>query len=85
MRLYVKLRTPLPAPTAESLLASKAWRDVLGGAEQNAPQLIMFSTVVVLVPPSLRELLREQLTLLPAELNARALTAMTLLDIIEAA
>jgi len=83
LHLYSKLRTPLPAPTAERLLASKAWRDVLGNAEQNMPQPIMFSTVAVLIPASLRETLRKQLAALPTEFNARALTAMTLLDVLE--
>ena len=85
LRLYSKLRTPLPVPTAERLLASKAWHGVLGGAEQNAPQPIMFSTVAVLIPASLREALRKQLTALSTEFNARALAAIALLDIIEAA
>src|SRR5262245_30254870 len=85
MRLYSKLRAPLPPSTAEQLLASKAWRDLLGSAEQNAPVPIFSSTIAVLIPPSLREALRRQLAPLPAEFNARALAAMTLLDIIEAA
>ena len=49
------------------------------------PAPIIFSTIVALIPPSLREALRKQLHPLPAELNARALTAMTLLDLIESA
>jgi hypothetical protein len=85
IRLYAKLRMSLPPPTAERLLASKAWRDVLGKAEQDAPAPIMFSTIATLVPPSLREMLRKQLAPLPAEFNARALATTTLLDIIEAA
>jgi Family of unknown function (DUF5691) len=85
MRLYAKLRTPLPTSTAEQLLASKAWRDLLSSVEQNAPVPIFSSTIAVLIPPSLREALRKQLAPLPAEFNARALAAMTLLDIIEAA
>jgi hypothetical protein len=84
-RLRIKLRAPLPAPTAERLLAAKAWRDALGKAEQDMPQPIMFSTIAVLIPPSLREVLRKQLASLPADFNARALTVMTLLDIIESA
>jgi Family of unknown function (DUF5691) len=84
-RLYSKLRTALPASTAERLLASKAWCDVLGKAEQNMPQPIMFSTVAVLIPAALRETLRKQLAALPTEFNARALTAMTLLDVLEGA
>jgi len=85
MRLRTKLQAPLPTPTAERLLASKAWRDVLGKAEQEMPAPIMASTIAILVPPSLREALRKQLAPLPADFNARALTAMTLLDLIEAA
>jgi hypothetical protein len=85
IRLYAKLRTPLPAPTAERLLASNAWRDVLGKAELDMPAPIMFSTIATLVPPSLREALRQQLAARPADFSARALTVMTLLDIIEAA
>jgi hypothetical protein len=85
IRLYAKLRMPLPAPTAERLLASKALRDVLGKAEQDMPAPIMFSTIATLVPPSLREALRKQLAPLPADFSARALTIMTVLDIIEAA
>jgi hypothetical protein len=84
MRLYAKLRTPLPAPTAERLLASKAWRDLLGIAEQNMPDPIVFSTIATLVPQALRDALRRPLAQLPAGLTARALTAMTLLDLIEA-
>jgi hypothetical protein len=84
IRLYEKLRMPLPAPTAERLLASRAWRDVLGKAGQDMPAPIMFSTIATLVPPSLREALRKQLTALSTEFNARALTAMTLLDVLEA-
>src|SRR5262249_21049764 len=79
IRLYAKLRMPLPAPTAERLLASTAWRDVLGKADKNMPAPIFFSTVVTLVPPPLREALRKQLATLPADFSARALTAMTLL------
>ena len=85
IRLYAKLRMPLPAPTAERLLASKAWRDVLGKAEQDGPAPIMLSTVATLVPPSVREALRKQLAALSTGFNARALTAMTLLDVLEAA
>lgn len=85
MRLYAKLRAPLPAPTGERLLASKAWRGVLGNAEQNIPAPIMFPTIAVLIPPTLRDALRKQLAPLPADCSARALTAMALLDIIEAA
>jgi hypothetical protein len=85
MRLYAKLRMPLPAPTSEHLLASKAWRDLLSSAEQNMLQPIMFSTIAVLIPAALREALRKQLAPLPTEFTARALRAMTLLDIIEAA
>jgi len=85
MRLYAKLRSPLPAPTAERLLASKAWRDLLGRTEQNVPTPIMFSTIATLVPQALRDPLRKQLASLSADLNARALAVMSLLDIIEAA
>src|SRR5215468_8466165 len=74
IRLYAKLRMPLPAPTAERLLASKAWRDVLGKAEQDMPAPIMFSTIVTLVPPSLRGALRMELAALSTEFNVRALT-----------
>jgi hypothetical protein len=84
MRLYAKLRMPLPAPTSERVLASKAWRDLLGSAEQGMPQPIMFSTIAVLIPASLREVLRKQLAPLPTEFTARALRAMSLLDILEA-
>jgi hypothetical protein len=84
IRLYAKLRMPLPAPTSERLLASKAWRDVLSGAEQNMPQPIMFSTIAALIPASQREALRKQLASLPTEFTDRALRAMSLLDIIEA-
>src|SRR5262249_15008753 len=73
IRLYAKLRMPLPPPTAERLLASKAWRGVLGKAEQDTPAPIMFSTIATLVPSSLRETLRKQLAALPPEFNARAL------------
>jgi hypothetical protein len=83
--LYAKLRMPLPAPTGERLLASKAWRDLLSSAEQNMPVPIMLTTIAVLIPAPLREVLRKQLASLPADFNARALTAMTLLDIIESA
>jgi len=85
MRLYAKLRAPLPAPTAEQLLASKAWLDLLGLAEQNMPDPLMFSTIATLVPQALRDALRKQLAPLSADLNARALAALSLLDIIEAA
>jgi hypothetical protein len=85
MRLYAKLRTPLPAPTAERLLASKAWHDLLGIAEQNMPDPIVFSTIATLVPQALRDALRRPLAQLPAELTARALAVMSLLDLIEAA
>jgi hypothetical protein len=84
MRLYAKLRMPLPAPTSERVLASKAWRDLLGSAEQGMPQPIMFSTIAVLIPALLREVLRKQLAPLPTEFTARALRAMSLLDILEA-
>jgi hypothetical protein len=84
MRLYAKLRMPLPAPTSGRVLASKAWRDLLGSAEQGMPQPIMFSTIAVLIPASLREVLRKQLAPLPTEFTARALRAMSLLDILEA-
>jgi hypothetical protein len=84
IRLYAKLRMPLPAPTSERLLTSKAWRDVLSGAEQNMPQPIMFSTIAVLISASQREALRKQLASLPTEFTARALRAMSLLDLIEA-
>jgi len=85
MRLLIKLKAPLSAPIAERLLASKAWHDVLDKAAQDMPAPIMASTIATLVPPPLREALRKQLAALPADFNARALTAMTLLDIIEAA
>jgi hypothetical protein len=49
------------------------------------PAPIVFSSIAVLIPPPLREVLRKQLASLPADFNARALTAMTLLDIIESA
>jgi hypothetical protein len=85
MRLYAKLRVPLPAPTAERLLASKAWRDLRGIAEQNIPDPAMFSAIATLLPQTLRDPLRKQLAPLSAEVNARALAALSLLDIIEAA
>jgi Family of unknown function (DUF5691) len=85
MRLLIKLQAPLSAPIAERLLASKAWHDVLDKAEQDMPAPIMASTIATLVPPSQREALRKQLAPLPADFNARALAAMTLLDLIEAA
>jgi len=83
MRLYAKLRMPLPAPISERLLASKAWRDLLSSAEQNMPQPIMFATIAVLISASLREALRKQLAPLPTEFTARAFRAMSLLDLIE--
>jgi hypothetical protein len=49
------------------------------------PVPIMLTTIAVLIPAPLREVLRKQLASLPADFNSRALTAMTLLDIIEAA
>jgi len=85
MRLYARLRAPLPTPTGESLLGSKAWRDLLGIAEQNIPEPIVFSTIAILLPQALRDPLREQLAPLPADLTARALAALSLLDIVEAA
>src|SRR5439155_25967851 len=85
MRLLIKLKAPLSAPIAERFLASKAWHDLLDKAAQDMPAPIMASTIATLVPPPLREALRKQLAALPADFNARALTAMTLLDIIEAA
>src|SRR5262249_6028592 len=85
MRLYAKLRVPLPAPTAERLLASKAWRDLRGIAEQNIPDPAMFSAIATLLPQTLRDPLRKQLAPLPAEVNARAFAGLSLLDIIEAA
>jgi len=85
IRLYAKLRMPLPAPTAERLLASQAWRDVLGKTGREMPAPIMFSTIATLVPPAWREALGKQLAALSTEINARALSAMTLLDVLEAA
>ena len=85
MRLYAKIRTPLPAQTGERLLASKAWRVILGAAEEALPAPIVFSSIAILIPASLRNALRKQLAPLPADINARALTAMALLDTLEAA
>jgi hypothetical protein len=84
IRLYERLRQPLPPPTAERLLASKAWRSVLDTAEEKFPP-VLFSSIAILVPASLRAALRADLAHVPADLATRALNAMSLLDLIEAA
>lgn len=86
-RLYAKLRMPLLEPTAQALLASKAWRTLLDRVkvEELAEAPWKIAAVVALVPSSLRAVLRSHLTPLPSTVTGRALKAMSLLDIIEAA
>lgn len=85
MRLYEKLGVPLPEPTAERLLASKVWRHFLAKSNETVQASMVFSSVAVLVPPSLRPTLRGNLAALPADITARAFGVMTLLDVIETA
>src|SRR5262249_30982622 len=61
MRLYEKLRHPLPRPVAERLLASKVWRDTLSQATEKLPHLALFSSVAILVPAPVRAALRRDL------------------------
>jgi hypothetical protein len=83
--LYVKLRGPLAEPTGQRLLACKAWQSVLERANEAPPPPILFSTIAVLLPSSCRATLRTALGPLKAELSARALAVMSLLDTIESA
>jgi hypothetical protein len=85
MRLYAKIHSPLPAETGQRLLACKAWRACLATEEARLPPPTVFATVVALLPSTLRAALRADLAPLPAEFTARALTAMTLLDVLEGA
>jgi len=85
--VYQKLRAPLPEPTARSLLASKAWRKFLDRARADPPSTAADTTalIVALTPPPLRAALRADLAPLDPDITTRALTALSLLDHIEAA
>src|SRR5262245_1217115 len=85
MRLYAKIHSPLPAETGQRLLACKAWRACLATEEARLPPPTVFATVVALLPSTLRAALRADLAPRPAEFTARALTVMTLLDVLEGA
>ena len=83
MDLYAKLRQPLPRQVAESVLASKVWRDTLGKPWEKLPPPGLFSSVAVLAPASVRAALRADLARIAPDYAARALTALSLLDLIE--
>jgi hypothetical protein len=85
--IYRKIRSPLPEETARRLLASKAWRKFLDHARAHQPPAAADTTapIAVLIPSSLRAALRADLAPLDPSISKRALTALSLLDHIEAA
>ena len=87
-RLHERIRTALPPRIIELLLSAPAWRELITRAGQDSatqaarPEI---AALCALAPPSLRQRVRDALAALPASLTARAFTALTLLDLIEAA
>lgn len=86
-RLHEAIRAPLPEPTVRAILASPAWRSLAAAAlRQEAPLAEQaFTVLVALTPAPLRRALQAELAPLPPTLTARALTAIALLDHLDAA
>lgn len=86
--VYRKVRSPLAEPVARSLLASQAWQSFIDYARQpdaGASSAASLAAIVTLIPPSSRAPLRADLASLSPTLTARALAALSLLDLIEPA
>ena len=83
-----QIRTALPQPLAQRLLASRAWRHFLDGAREGEPPAAAADTInamVALIPAALRDGLRTDLAHLPPSIATRALGALALLDHIDPA
>jgi predicted transcriptional regulator len=86
-RLRARLRRPLEPQTFEALLGAACWYGFLDRTEQEprpaAAETI--SALAALAPSGMRQRLRRAIEKLPWNLTVRALTTLTLLDLIEAA
>jgi hypothetical protein len=85
--VYRALRAPLPEASARGLLAAPAWRAWLDDMRERQSPIAAewLATAVTLMPAPLRAALRADLAPLDPHLTARALAALTLLDLIESA
>ncbi|MGF6228615.1 hypothetical protein QFZ27_002570 [Inquilinus ginsengisoli] len=86
-RLHEAIRAPLPETAIRTILAAPAWRSLTAAAQRQEAPLAeqAFTALVALTPAPLRHALQTELAPLPPTLTARALTAIALLDHIDAA